>query len=262
MLQLKKSLRLECLRQPFKTALVTAQRLGADAVEINARTELRPADMSRTAVRHFCKLLADLNLKVSAVHFPTRRGYENADDLDRRIEATKQAMTMAYELGASVVVNRIGRVPVESDDPRRNTLLQALTDVGNHAQRAGAWLAARTGSEDGATLKELLDQLPINCLGIDFDPADFLINGFSANEAIETLGPHVMNFRARDAVNDLSLGRSVEVELGRGSVDWPKLLGTLEENDYSGFIAVEKDSQSNSVQQCGNALEYLDRLFE
>jgi len=38
MLQLKKGLNLESLRQPLKTALVTAASLGAEGVEINART--------------------------------------------------------------------------------------------------------------------------------------------------------------------------------------------------------------------------------
>ena len=47
-------------------------------------------------------MLADLNLQVSSVYFPTRRGYGVTDDLDRRIEATKSAMDMAFELGCSV----------------------------------------------------------------------------------------------------------------------------------------------------------------
>ena len=60
MLQLKKSSRLESLRLPFKKALLAAANLGADGVEINGRTEIRSADMSRTAIRHLKKLLADL----------------------------------------------------------------------------------------------------------------------------------------------------------------------------------------------------------
>ena len=74
MLKLKKGLCLESLRQPLKKALTTAAEMGADGVEINARTELRPSELSRTAVRHLKKMLADLNLQVSAIHFPTRRG--------------------------------------------------------------------------------------------------------------------------------------------------------------------------------------------
>ena len=261
MLQLKKSIRLESLRQPFKKSLVTAASLGADGVEINGLTEIRPTELSRTAVRHLRKILADLNLKVSAVHFPTRRGYGISDDLDRRVDATKSALTMAYELGCSVVVNRIGRVPDDDQQPSWTTMVQALSDIGNFSQKAGAWLAARSGSESGETLKGLIDSLPLHSLVVDFDPADFLINGHSATEAMKILGEHVMSFRARDAVQDLSLGRSVEVQLGRGSVDWPSLLGTLEEHNYTGFLTIERESEENSIAEVGQAIEYLTNLF-
>ena len=261
MLKLKKAIRLESLRQPFKKAIVTAARLGADGIEINGRTEIRPADMSRTAVRHLRKMLADLNLQVSSVNFSTRRGYGIADDLDRRIDATKSAMTMAYELGCNVVVNRIGRVPDDAENPQWTTMVQALSDLGNFSQKAGAWLAARTGSENGETLKNLIDALPLHALTVDFDPGDFLINGFSAEEAMKILGPHVTSFRARDAVQDLSLGRGIEVQLGRGSIDWASLLGTLEEHNYTGYLTIERESEENSIEQCGHAIEYLTNLF-
>ena len=261
MLQLKKAVRLDCLRQPFKKALITAAALGADAVEINGRTEVRPADMSRTAIRHLRKMLADLNLQVSAVHFPTRHGYGYAEGLERRIDATKSALTMAYDLGCNVVVNKIGRVPEEVENPSWTTMIQALSDIGNFSQKAGAWLAARTGSESGETLKRLIDALPIHSLVIDFDPGDFLINGFQATKALKILGPHVMSFRARDAVQDLSLGRGIEVQLGRGSVDWPALLGLLEENNYTGFLTIERESEENSIEEVGQAIEYLTNLF-
>lgn len=261
MLQLKKSIRLESLRQPFKKALVTAAMLGADAVEINGRTDVRPADMSRTAVRHLLKMLSDLKLKVSAIHFPTRRGYGIPDDLDRRIDATKSAMKLAYELGCNVVVNKIGRVPEDRESAAWTTLTQALTDLGNYSHKSGAWLAARTGSEDGATLQGLIASLPAHSLAVDFDPGDFVINGHSPTEAMKLLGEHVMSFRARDAVADISQGRGVEVQLGRGSVDWASLLGILEEHEYSGYLTVERESEENSIEECGQAIEYLTNIF-
>ncbi len=262
MLQLKKGLRLDCLRQPFKQALVTAARIGAEGVEINGRTDVRSTEMSRTAIRHLAKILADLNLKVCAVHFPTRRGYDDVADLERRIEATKAAMTLAYELGCSVVINKIGRVPEDAQSDRWQTMVQALTDIGNHAQKAGAWLAAQTGDEDGKTLKGLLDSLPPMSLGVDFDPGDLMINGFSTSDAIKQLGAHVMSFRARDAVRDFAQGRGVEVQLGRGSIDWAELLGVLEEHNYAGYLTVDRQTDANPVAECGQALEYLTNLFE
>jgi len=261
MLKLKKGLCLESLRQPLKKALTTAAEMGADGVEINARTELRPSELSRTAVRHLKKMLADLNLQVSAIHFPTRRGYDDPEDLERRIKATKDAIDMAYQLGASVVTNRIGRVSEDQDDQHRQTLLQALTDIGLHSQRAGAWLAAQTTSESSETLKGLIDAMPPMTLGVDFDPGEFIMNGHSADQALKVLGSHVLNFRARDAVRDLSLGRGLEVQLGRGSVDMAGLLAVLEENRYQGYITIQRDSESDCAIQCAQSIEYLDNLF-
>ncbi len=260
MLQLKKGLRLECLRQPFKEALATASRLGADGVEINGRSQLRPAEMSRTAVRHLAKTLADLNLKICAIHFPTRRGYDVLEDLDRRIDATKAAMTMAYELGTNVVINQIGAVPDDPQCDRWVTMVQALTDLGNHAQKAGAWLVAQTGSEDGETLRGLIDALPPMALGVDFDPGELLINGYSVNDSMKFLGPHVMSFRARDAVRDQ--GRGLAVQLGRGSIEWAPLLGMLEEHEYQGYVTVDRQTDGDPVEECGQSLEFLTNMFE
>ena len=263
MLQLKKGLRLECLRQPFRQALETAAQIGAEAIEVNGRTELKPKDMSRTAVRHLRKMLADYQLKISAVNFPTRAGYSSLEMLEPKIEGTKAAMTMAYELGCNVVVNDVGPVPEDRESAAWQTLTEALADIGQHGQRCGAWLAAKTcaSSGDGSRLKELIDFLPVQSLLVDFDPSSFLLAEHSAVEAMKLLAEHVVNFRARDAVRDFSLGRGVEVELGRGSIDWAALLGMLEQKNYLGYITIDRDADSNPVAQCAQGLEYLSNLF-
>lgn len=260
MLQLKKSVRLQSLRLPFRQALTVASQLGAEGIEINARHELKPAELSRTGVRHLKKLLGDLNLKVAAVHFPTRRGYADPSDLDRRLEATRAAMAMAYDLGCNVVTNRIGQIP-SPEDESWSTLVAALTDLGNSSQKSGAWLAAQTGFDEPDAIRRLLDALPPLAIGIDFDPAQMIIGRQDATEAMKQLAASVLHFRARDAVHDLAVGHGLEVQLGRGSVDLPPLLAMLEEQNYNGFITVERDAESDAVQQCGQAIEYLVNLF-
>ena len=261
LLQLKVGIQLESLRLPFRKALLTAARIGVDAVEINARSEMRLSEMSRSAIRHIRKLLSDLNLSLASLHFPTRRGYDETDDLDRRIDATKLALSRAYELGTNVVVNQVGRVPETMEDPRWHTMLEALSDIGRHAQRVGAFLAARTGSESGPELGKLLDALPPGAMGVDFDPGNLIINGFSADEAMKSLGKHVLHFRARDGVQDLAQGRGLEVQLGRGSVDLASLLAGLEEHHYNGYMTIERATDDEPVLQCSQAVEFLRNLF-
>src|SRR5580704_13292383 len=145
---------------PLKRLLPLARQWGACAVELDGRGEAKPDELSQTGRRQLRKLFDDYELRVAAIGFRTRRGYDVTDDLERRVEATKAAMTLAYELGASWVVNQVGRVPEKPDEPRWQTLIEALTDLGNYGQRAGALLAAETGSEPGGDLARLLAALP------------------------------------------------------------------------------------------------------
>src|SRR3954470_8138551 len=87
MLQIKLGIELASLKLPLKKGLLTARELGAEAVEIDVRQELRPDELTQTALRQVRKTLDDLNLRVSAVSFRTRRGYATVEDLEPRIDA-------------------------------------------------------------------------------------------------------------------------------------------------------------------------------
>lgn len=258
--ELRIGVQLRSLKQPFKKALHIAARLGVTAVEIDARGELKPGELSQTALRQVRKMLADLNLKVAAVSFATRRGYDTLEDLEPRVEATKAAMKFAYDLGASVVINHVGRVPNVKDEPEWGLLVEVLTQLGHHGERVGALLAARTGSESGEKLAELLAALPAGNVGVDLDPANLIINGYSPLEAVRALGPHILHVHAKDAARDLAQGRGVHVPLGRGSTDFPALLGALEEHDYRGYFTVEREGAENPVAEIAQAIEYLKSL--
>ncbi len=258
--QLRVGIQLTNLRLPFKKALLMAAKLGADAVEVDARSQLKPSEFTRTGLRQLRKTLEDHNLRVCAVRFPTRRGYDALQDLDRRVQATKEAMQFAYDLGSSVVVNQIGRVPDSDEAPGWQTLQEVLSDLGNYGQRVGACLAAETGTEDGQDLARLIEALPPGSLSVAFDPGNLIINGFSAHDAIHALGTYVTHVHAKDAVRDLARGRGLETPLGRGSVDFPELIGVLEEHNYRGYFSVEREHAEDPPAEIGQAIQYLRNL--
>jgi sugar phosphate isomerase/epimerase len=254
------AIQLESLRQPLRSALALASQLGVEAVEINARTELRPGELSQTGLRHFRKLLADQNLHVCSLQFPTRRGYGDLADLDRRIESTKAALDFAFALGCHLVVNQLGPIPSSNDDPTWSTMTEVLAELGRHGQRAGAWLAARTGIDDGSRLAELIKALPDGSLGVDFDPGSLVIHDHAPEPAMRRLAKHVVSFRALDGVRDAS-GRTLYTQLGRGSVDFPILLSLLEEQRYNGYLIIERRLDSNPIDGCRQTIAYLKSLF-
>ncbi|GAA4432898.1 sugar phosphate isomerase/epimerase family protein [Bremerella cremea] len=251
------SVQLRSLRLPFRKALQTAGELGADGIEIDLRNELRPEDLSQTGIRHLKKILSDYNLKVASVSFPTRRGYNVLEDLERRVAATKTAMTAAYDLGAKVLVNRIGGIDPDMEAETNGRLLEVLDDLARHADICGVTFAAKTGQVDGPVMKEFLDKLPEGAIGVDFDPGALIINGFSADESYQALSKYVVNVRGKDGVKDLARGRGIEVPLGRGTVDFQWLIASLEEARYRGFITIEREHPEHPVQEVSDGLEYL-----
>jgi sugar phosphate isomerase/epimerase len=257
---LKIAVQLAALRMPLRKALHTAAQLRASAVEIDARRELRPSQLTATGLRELRNLLDELNLRVAVVSFPTERGYDVEDRLDQRVAATKAAMKMAYELGARVVVNQVGAIPDAAEGQRWNTLLQVLTDLGNYGHHVGALFAAQMGAESGADLARLLAALPADAIGVDLDPGALIVNGFSPLEAIGDLGRQIIHVHARDGVRDLARKRGLEVPLGRGSADFPAILAALEERGYSGYFTVARDHADDPEHELGSAIQYLRNI--
>ncbi|HWL75274.1 MAG TPA: sugar phosphate isomerase/epimerase family protein [Burkholderiaceae bacterium] len=247
------------LRQPLKQAIRTAARLGADGVEIDARNELRPGELSGTGLREFHKLLDDLNLRVSAVAFPTRHGYDELEGLERRVQATQAALRFARELRCDVVVNRVGQPPDDAKDPSFVRLVEALTAIGMYGERVGTRLAAQTGGERPQQLLQLITALPEHSVGVDLHPTGLILGGQSPRDAVDILGPHLFHVHACDAVRDAG-GRANEVELGRGNAAIPELLGQLTEFDYRGWVTIERRESANPLEDIESAVAYLRAL--
>ena len=243
--------------QPLPKALQTAARLGARAVELRASGELAPGKLTRTGVRHLRKMLDDLGLTIAAIRFQTRGGYNDLDQLERRLEATKQVMSTAFELGCSTVVNQVGRIPESAEGDSWNLLLTTLADLGRHGQRVGSFLAHRTGPESPELLSQLLDAIPAGSLMVDFDPGRLILNGFSASTAIEQLSDHIVHVHACDAVRDLAMGRGIETVLGRGSVDFAEIFARLEERRYGGWFTVEREESAQQFQELADSIGWL-----
>jgi len=232
-------------------------RLGAAGVEFDARNELRPGEISDTGLRELRKLLDDRNLRVSAISYPTRRGYDVADDLDRRVLGTQAAMRLAANFRCEVAVIRVGRVASESDNVAFQRTIEALTALGVFGQRIGVRLAIQTNDTSPPELLRLIHALPQDSTGIDLHPTSLITAGHSPHEAVEILGPHILHVHACDAVRDISAQSAVEVELGRGAADFPELLGQLTEYDYRGWVTIERRVSTNPIPEIENAVQFL-----
>jgi sugar phosphate isomerase/epimerase len=235
-----------------------AARIGASAVELDARNEIHPSQLSDTGLRQLRKILEDLNLRVASLRFQTRRGYDHVQDLDRRVEATKAAMQLAYRLGAPVVINAIGVVPESQDDPRWPSMQTVLDDLGRYGAKVGAFLAAETGAESGETLANLLDGAADAFIAVALNPGQLIINRHDVRQAIVALKERIQIVCAVDAVLDLAAGRGLSVPLGQGTADFPELIGLLEDIQYRGRYVVGRPD--STIVELTQGIEYLKNL--
>jgi sugar phosphate isomerase/epimerase len=254
----KIAIQTKCLAQPLKQALHTARRLDADGVQIDLRTELPAAELSDTGRRQLRKILDDLNLRVGSVAFPTRRGYAEPHELDRRIEATIAAMRQASQLGSAVMSITLGALP--EDPSGQTTLREALSMLGAQSHRLGVRLAAQTAGTAPAEVARLIAELPDGTIGVELSPADLIHAGRQPPEFVHTLGRHIEHVLANDATRGLRAGGVADVELGRGSAELPELLGALEEFDYRGWLTVERRNSPRAVEEAESAVRFLRSL--
>lgn len=250
------------LRVPLRQAFVLASQMGAAGVEIDVRQELQIADFSQTALRQFRKLLGDSGLRVAAVAFPTRRGLGDAEGLERRLLAIREAMSFAYKIGAGIVLHHAEQLPAFSEDGQEDsatqTLLESLTLLAEYGDRVGARLAISSGA-DPQTQSQLFGHLPEGIIGAALHPTSLITAGADPIEVASLLGERVLYVHAVDAVREFAggSGNAIEVELGRGAADLPSVLGTLEEHGYRGWVTAQRTAGSDPTGDLTNAVAYL-----
>ncbi|KAA1261896.1 Xylose isomerase-like TIM barrel [Rubripirellula obstinata] len=258
MAELKIAVRIDAMNLPMRQSLEMAARMGASAVELNAKNGINPSSLSDTGLRSFRKMLDDLNLRVAALRFPTRHGYDHVPDLDRRVDATKQMMLLAYRLGSPVVVNSLGRVPESTDDARYETLKAVVDDLGRYGAKVGTFFAAETGTESGEQLMTLLESSEDGYVAVALNPGQLIINQFELSSSVAAVSSRVQLVLAIDGVLDLSAGRGISVPLGQGIAELPELLGVLEEHQYRGHFVVGR-AESN-LEELNQGIQYLRQL--
>jgi sugar phosphate isomerase/epimerase len=245
------------LDRDLRRALRLARDLGFGGVELDARHGLDPAAVSQTGLRQIRKWLGDEGLVVSGIAFPTRSGYGDPDRLEARITATKAALKLAHDLGAGVVTNHIGEIPVDSESAEWRLLVDVLADIGTWSQHVGGTLCAEAGRAAPADLQRLIAALPEGSLSCDVVTGSLLVHGHDPSAAVATLGPHVRAVHATDAVAGPFAGRGRAVILGTGQVEFAGVFAALEERGYRGWVTLEPVEPREAQAELADAVRFL-----
>lgn len=181
-----------------------------------------------------------------------------------RIAHIKKASDFAKQCGIQAVQTHCGFIPENPNDPVYKETIAAMKEVVGYCKNNGQNFRYETGQETPITLVRAIQDVGLDNQGVNFDLANLILYG-KANpvDAIELLGPYVQGIHAKDGLfptNPKDLGK--EVPIGKGKVDFPRLIDRLKQLNYQGAVTIEREiSGPQQVADVQEAKTYLEKLI-
>ncbi|MBQ8416006.1 MAG: sugar phosphate isomerase/epimerase [Clostridia bacterium] len=147
------------------------------------------------------------------------------------------------KLGVTQIATHAGFLPEDPNSQTYKEVVCALREVANHCKENGQLFLFETGQETPTTLKRTIEDIGLDNLGINLDPANLILYG-KANpiDALDTFGEYVRDVHAKDGnypTNGHDLGE--ETPLGEGKVNFPAFVKKLKEVGYDGTLTIERE---------------------
>jgi sugar phosphate isomerase/epimerase len=195
---------------------------------------------------------------------PLTIGLVPRETREARMAHIKAASDFATQCGISAVQTHCGFIPENPNDPVYKETVTAIREVAVYCKRNGQNLRYETGQETPITLIRTIQDVGLDNQGVNFDLANLILYG-KANpvDAIELLGPYVQGIHAKDGLwptNPKELGK--EVPIGKGKVDFPRIIDHLKILNYRGAVTIEREiSGPQQVEDVRAAKIYLEKLI-
>ena len=195
---------------------------------------------------------------------PLTIGLVPRETREARIAHIKKASDFAKQCGIDAVQTHCGFIPEDPNDSVYKETVTAMHEVADYCKRNGQNFRYETGQETPITLVRAIQDVGLDNQGVNFDLANLILYG-KANpiDAIELLGPYVQGIHAKDGLwptNPRRLGE--EVPIGKGKVDFPRIIARLKELNYRGAVTIEREiSGPQQVEDVRTAKVYLEKLI-
>ena len=158
------------------------------------------------------------------------------------------------------VNGHMGFIPENPGDPIYTEFLAVMFNLANRFAKLGIGLNFETGQETPVTLLRVFEDLKMDNLGLNYDPANLLMYG-KANpiDGLDIVGRYVRSVHAKDGLyptEGYALGK--ETRLGDGRVNFPVFVAKLKELGYDGALTIEREI---SGEQQREDVLYANRLL-
>ncbi|GAC1638241.1 MAG: sugar phosphate isomerase/epimerase [Candidatus Acidiferrum sp.] len=183
---------------------------------------------------------------------------------EARAEHIRKASDFAKSCGISAVQTHCGFLPEDPNGALYKETVTVLRELAKNCRANGQNFRYETGQETPITLVRTIQDVGVDNQGVNFDLANLILYG-KANpvDAIEILAPHIQGIHAKDGLwptNPKNLGE--EVPIGKGKVDFPRVIARLKEIHYQGAVTIEREiSGPQQVEDVSAAKLYLEKII-
>lgn len=160
-----------------------------------------------------------------------------------RMEALKKGANFAKEIGVTDIVTHVGFIP---ENPLTTEYMETVTtikDIASYTKKLDIYFNFETGQETPITLLRTINDVGLDNLGINLDPANLLMYG-KANpvDAVDLYKNLIRSVHIKDGKYPTS-GKDLgeETPVGEGEVDFYTLLKKLKKYNYNGPLIIERE---------------------
>ncbi|RLS55219.1 MAG: sugar phosphate isomerase/epimerase [Planctomycetota bacterium] len=242
---------------PLKEAVNAAAQIGAQGIQFDLRREVTVQQFGVTALKQLVHYVEERNLRIAAPTFTLEHPLYDRTLIDVRMQALFEAMELAAKLKSRQLTLRAGRIPDEAGT-ERDQMMEALRDLARHGNHLGVVLCLTPSEDAPATLLEICESITEGVVGIDFDPAGFVMTRRDPVAALRDLHAHVQHVQFRDGRRDVD-GIGVEVPLGRGQVKWDECLALLDEMRFDQWGTVRRTMGDDRLYDSQRAIQAIRR---
>jgi len=177
------------------------------------------------------------------INGPCTLGIVPKEFRENRVQELKSGADFANLLGVKDVITHLGFIPENPRDCNYQGTIDAVREVALHCQKSGQYFDFETGQETPVTMMRLIEDVGLDNLGVNLDPANLLLYG-KANpvDAVGIFKNKIRGIHVKDGLyptNGTELGK--EVTVGEGLVNFPLLIKNLHSYKYNGPLIVERE---------------------
>lgn len=254
----------EDLVRQLQACGVAAVQLALDPIREGRWAEPEVVDRFRAAgIRILSGMMGTVGEDYSTLDsIRTTGGLRPDQHWHANLQAAHDNAALARRLGLELVTFHAGFLPHDRGDAERAILLDRLASIADAFARQNINVAFETGQETAETLIEVLDDLAMPQVGVNFDPANLILYGMgNPVEALSRLTPRVRQLHIKDAIPTRAAGAwGEEVPVGSGSVDWSAFFKIVSRTLPEVDLVIEREAGEQRIEDIRSAHELIRRF--